>query len=189
MPWTPNNAVHVDAGENTLTADVLGDRLTFVANGTKIAESLVGLPEGRVGIFVGGDGNEVLVDTFRVQVPGRPADVTSASSHAPTPGARNLSTGAAAPTLPAPAAPASPSPDISPGSEAQRMRDLLTALADDLASLLSAFSDGFDGAHSPINDPSSLRQAAARLEEATNKAQEVLLEVERIRNGSANRGR
>jgi hypothetical protein len=76
-----------------------------------------------------------------------------------------------------------------PFAEAQRVRELLTSLYDDIGSLLSSFSDGFAGPHSPVNDPNALTQAAERLDKATNTARDVLAELDRIQNGADGRGR
>jgi hypothetical protein len=174
---------------------LLGDRLTLLANGTQVADLEVkGLRTGGVGIFVGGDRNEVLVDRFRVQVPGRPAGVSTAPGQA-----RASSPGQAEPVVATPDQPPRPSTGQRPPAtrsrgeppidEAQRMRDLLARLMDDVRSLLGVFADGFDGPHSPVTDPGALKNAAEQIDRATASAYAVLAEVDRVQNGVDDGGR
>jgi hypothetical protein len=167
QPWTPSTAVHPDAGVNELTAQLLGERMSFLVNGTVVATMVLALPAGGVGVFTGGDFNEVLVDQFRVQVPGHPADL----SVAPAQPVVNL--GGAQQSL----------------AEAQQVRDLAAGLTDDVGSMLDTFSDGFDSPHSPVNDPIALKQATARLEAATSKANQLLAELQTIKSGVDDHGR
>jgi LPXTG-site transpeptidase (sortase) family protein len=69
LPWTPSDAVLAGVGPtNELKVTVSGERLTFMVNGVQVASPVdVTLPDGGVGVFVGGDGNEVVVETFIVQ--------------------------------------------------------------------------------------------------------------------------
>ena len=55
---------------NEVTVQATGQELTFLVNG-KVLATLVGavLRDGGVGIFVGGDLNEVVLDRFVLQVP------------------------------------------------------------------------------------------------------------------------
>ncbi len=71
MPWTPSPAVHPGDAINELTVQAIGSQLLFVVNGTQVANLTVdSIPgEGAVGVFVGGDLNEVVLDQFSVQVP------------------------------------------------------------------------------------------------------------------------
>jgi hypothetical protein len=71
LPWTPSEAVRPGDAANELQVQAMGSQLVFRVNGTEVAkvEDSV-LPEGGVGVFVGGDFNEVLLDRFIVQVPG-----------------------------------------------------------------------------------------------------------------------
>jgi hypothetical protein len=168
QPWTSSSAIRPDASENELTAQVLANRMTLLANGTVLASVDVALAEGGVGLFTGGDFNDVLVEQFRVQVPGHAAE-----------------------RVVAPAQPAAPRPLIDPAAgqqtiaEAQQVRDLAAGLTDDVGSLMDTFSDGFDSPQSPVNNPVALKQASARLEAATNKANQLVAELQTIRNGVA----
>jgi hypothetical protein len=48
----------------------MGQQLTFRVNGTQVASRAdAALAEGAVGIFVGGDGNEAVVERFTVSAP------------------------------------------------------------------------------------------------------------------------
>jgi hypothetical protein len=71
LPWTPAAAVLPGSEVNELSVQTRGDGLTFAVNGTVVA-AVDGalLDAGAVGIFVGGDQNEVVLDRFAVQVPG-----------------------------------------------------------------------------------------------------------------------
>jgi len=70
LPWTPSDEVHRDHAANELSVRSVGPRLSLMVNGVEVA-SLVDstLAEGAVGVFVGGDFNEVAVERLRVQVP------------------------------------------------------------------------------------------------------------------------
>jgi hypothetical protein len=71
VPWTAAPAVNAGNGSNTLNVQAIGTQLTFSINGQRVATQTDGaLQEGSVGIFVGGDGNEVVIERFAVQVPG-----------------------------------------------------------------------------------------------------------------------
>ncbi len=53
-----------------LTAQAAGQQLMFLVNGTPVASVVdTVLAEGAVGLFVGGDFNEVVIDRFVVQTP------------------------------------------------------------------------------------------------------------------------
>ena len=68
VPWTPSDVVHRDDAPNELEAAVADGRLEFRVNGVPVA-SVPGeaVPAGRVGIFVGGDFNEVRLDRLMVR--------------------------------------------------------------------------------------------------------------------------
>jgi hypothetical protein len=70
VPWTRSNAVRPGGSPNDLTVSANGARLTFTINGVRVAalEDDV-LASGGIGIFVGGDYNEVALDHFSVQLP------------------------------------------------------------------------------------------------------------------------
>jgi hypothetical protein len=64
---TPSTAVHAGSAANDLSVNDDGQLLTFSVNGTQIAQVNADLPAGRVGVFVGGDGNRVVLDHFQAQ--------------------------------------------------------------------------------------------------------------------------
>jgi hypothetical protein len=69
LPWAPSEAVHQGGGAtNFLTARAIAESLTFLVNDRQVA-SLTdpGLSQGAVGVFVGGDGNQVTLERFIVQ--------------------------------------------------------------------------------------------------------------------------
>jgi hypothetical protein len=70
VPWTPSAAVRAGGAANVLAAQAIGQHLTLVVNGVTVATRLDAAPaDGGVGVLVGGDLNEVLVERFAVQVP------------------------------------------------------------------------------------------------------------------------
>ena len=70
LPWTPSEAVRPGAAPNELTVRAIAQRLSFVVNGSEVASAAdPTLPEGAVGVFVGGDLNEVVLERFVVEVP------------------------------------------------------------------------------------------------------------------------
>jgi hypothetical protein len=70
MPWTHSEAVHTDLAPNALTVTTGGGALRFEVNGQIMAElTYGGVPaEGGVGIFVGGDLNEVVLNSLRIEI-------------------------------------------------------------------------------------------------------------------------
>jgi hypothetical protein len=70
IPWTQSDLVPQGDATNEVTVQATGQELTFLVNG-KVLANLVGavLRDGGVGIFVGGDLNEVVVDHFVIQTP------------------------------------------------------------------------------------------------------------------------
>jgi len=69
VPWTPTEAVHTGDSQNQLVVRAEGAKLTFLANGINLAEQTDTSPAaGMVGLFVGGDMNQVQVEHFSVQV-------------------------------------------------------------------------------------------------------------------------
>jgi hypothetical protein len=70
IPWTQSELVPQGTVTNEVTVQASGQELTFMVNGRVLA-NLVGavLRDGGVGIFVGGDLNEVVVERFVVQTP------------------------------------------------------------------------------------------------------------------------
>jgi hypothetical protein len=69
VPWTPSTAIRSGGSPNDLVVRAEGDQLTFTVNGTVVA--VVNddtYPQGGVGLFVGGDNNDVALDRFNVQL-------------------------------------------------------------------------------------------------------------------------
>jgi hypothetical protein len=70
VPWTPSEAVRRGAATNQLTALASGPRLTLLVNGVEAASAEdPALGDGGVGVFVGGDSNEVALEWFVVRSP------------------------------------------------------------------------------------------------------------------------
>jgi hypothetical protein len=70
VPWTESARVRSGGSPNDLTVRAIGDRLSFVVNGIEIASAEdSALPDGDLGIFVGGDNNEVALDRFNITIP------------------------------------------------------------------------------------------------------------------------
>jgi Domain of unknown function (DUF4388) len=70
LPWTRSDAVKPGSQPNELTVRAVGDRLSLSVNGTEVGvrnDALLAV--GNVGIFVGGDGNQVAVDQFSIKTP------------------------------------------------------------------------------------------------------------------------
>ena len=70
VPWAHSSSVRNGGSPNDLSVRAVGDELTFVVNGAQVAsikDSTLGA--GGVGIFVGGDYNQVAVDRFSVALP------------------------------------------------------------------------------------------------------------------------
>jgi LPXTG-site transpeptidase (sortase) family protein len=69
LPWTPSDAVRPGDAANELTVQAVGQRVTFLVNGSVVASLTDPLwADGAVGVFVGGDLNEVVLDRFVLQV-------------------------------------------------------------------------------------------------------------------------
>jgi hypothetical protein len=70
LPWTRSDAVHPGEATNELTALAVRSQLTFLVNGWGVATVTdASLAGGGVGVFVGGDLNEVAIEDFSVQAP------------------------------------------------------------------------------------------------------------------------
>jgi hypothetical protein len=70
LVWQPSNAVKRDTATNEVTVRAVGNTLTLSVNGVQVAmRSDNTLATGGVGLFVGGDGNQVAVEHFSVQTP------------------------------------------------------------------------------------------------------------------------
>ena len=67
LPWTPSSAVRDGGGPNELKVQAMGRQLTFVVNDAIVGQVETDLPPGRVGVFLGGDGNQAVLEQFAVE--------------------------------------------------------------------------------------------------------------------------
>jgi hypothetical protein len=187
VPWTPSTAVHTDTRPNDLSVRVVGDRLTLTVNDAQVFD-VGGLEVGpgprAVGVFTGGDLNQVHVDRFRVETvaPGRPP-ATSIPSRPPAPSAPGPPPAPATPSRP----PATPPPSSSRW-DTQRARELMASIAEDIGAILTSLLDGMDNPNSPVNNPNTLKKDANLLERATSSARQLATELERIRSARGGDG-
>jgi capsular polysaccharide biosynthesis protein len=81
VPLTPSDAIRSGTQANELAIQAIDDRLTLTVNGTDVATVLGAQARaGTVGIYVGGDANDVLVTRFEAQ-----AATAAAASPVPSP--------------------------------------------------------------------------------------------------------
>jgi len=70
VPWTRSTSVRSGGSPNDLSVRAVGQQLTFTVNGADLATIQdTALATGGVGVFVGGDNNEVALDHFSAQLP------------------------------------------------------------------------------------------------------------------------
>jgi Domain of unknown function (DUF4388) len=70
LPWQRADAVKPGSALNELTVRAVGDRLSLSVNGTEVGTRTdSALAVGNVGIFVGGDGNQVALEQISVRTP------------------------------------------------------------------------------------------------------------------------
>ena len=70
LPWQRSDAVKPGNASNELTVRAIGTTLSLIVNGSEVATRTdAAYPSGRIGLFVGGDGNQVALDHFVVQTP------------------------------------------------------------------------------------------------------------------------
>jgi len=70
LPWQRADAVHTGNATNDVTVRASGERLSLSVNGTEVAaRNDKNLTVGNVGIFVGGDGNQVALEQLTVKTP------------------------------------------------------------------------------------------------------------------------
>jgi hypothetical protein len=70
VPWTPSDVVRRGSATNELAVRAVGQQLVLLVNGSMAASvEDAALARGAVGVFVGGDFNEVEVQRFLVQTP------------------------------------------------------------------------------------------------------------------------
>jgi hypothetical protein len=207
IPWTDSSSVHPGNVANELTVDVSGSQLRFDVNGVRVASIESPLATGRVGIFVGGDLNEVLVERLVVRplplaaqtdLAAKERELSIASSRlnevsAQIKSSSSLTTdhdvrwreelGDVLDTV------QQLSRDVSVdyagvGRETervQRVTSLLSQLEGDVAVALEGFGDGLDGPRSPVANRAVLERSAAHLERAGRTAEQIRAEVEAFR--------
>jgi hypothetical protein len=73
VPWTRSDAVRTGTEPNELVVTTDGPGVVVTVNGTRVAELVYyGLPDqGGVGVFIGGDQNQVALEWLRVEHPER----------------------------------------------------------------------------------------------------------------------
>ncbi|MBV9577678.1 MAG: hypothetical protein JO057_03705, partial [Chloroflexi bacterium] len=70
VPWQHADAVRTGTAANELSVRAVGNTLTLSVNGTQVATATDStLASGQVGVFVGGDGNQVAVSRYEIQAP------------------------------------------------------------------------------------------------------------------------
>jgi LPXTG-site transpeptidase (sortase) family protein len=78
LTWTPSEWVNKGQEPNDIEVRATGSRLTLTVNGVQVASQVDdALFDGGVGVFVGGDGNEVALERFVIQIP---ADATNTAA-------------------------------------------------------------------------------------------------------------
>jgi hypothetical protein len=70
LPWQHSDAVKPGVAGNEVTVRAIGTTLSLIVNGIQVATRTdAAYATGRLGLFVGGDGNQVAVERFVVQSP------------------------------------------------------------------------------------------------------------------------
>ena len=70
LAWQASDAVKPNSATNELTVRAVGNTLTLLVNGVQVTTRTDStFTAGGVGLFVGGDGNQVAVDHFSIQTP------------------------------------------------------------------------------------------------------------------------
>jgi len=70
LPWQHSDAVQTGTASNELSVRAVGGSLSLSVNGTPVATRTdTTFAGGQVGLFVGGDGNQVGVTRFTIQAP------------------------------------------------------------------------------------------------------------------------
>jgi hypothetical protein len=67
-------------------------------------------------------------------------------------------------------------------------RELLAGIFDDVAAILSSFEGGPDDPKSPVTNSATLKQDAARLDSATQKANQLASELSNLTGRTEDRG-
>jgi hypothetical protein len=70
VPWMSSSSVRAGGSPNDLMVRATGAQLSFMVNGTEVGRvEDATLPTGGVGVFVGGDNNDVALDYLAIQIP------------------------------------------------------------------------------------------------------------------------
>ena len=70
VPWTRSAAVRSAADGNLIEARASGSRLTLLVNGAEAAGATdSALGPGGIGVFLGGDDNEAILEHLAIQIP------------------------------------------------------------------------------------------------------------------------
>jgi len=70
LTWQHADAVRPGTATNDLVVSAIGNRLTMAVNGTQVATLTdTTLPQGRIALLAGGDGNQIAVDHLSIQTP------------------------------------------------------------------------------------------------------------------------
>jgi len=204
VPWTASAIVRPGGSPNDLRVEVSGDRMHFDVNGSRVADLAVPYSAGRVGLFVGGDANQVLIDRLVVQplASARRTDLAAKEGEIASATARLGDLSARAKSPPSTAQPVDGqwqreiagvqtvvhqvAQDLTAdyaGSAADTQRvsrvvALVRMLEADVAGVIGVWRDGFDAPHSPVNDRAALADAARRLDDATRTAEELRAELQ-----------
>jgi hypothetical protein len=68
IPWTPSDAVRPGDAPNELTVQARDERIVFLVNGVEVTSRVdATLAAGTTGVFVGGDGNQVVLQRILVE--------------------------------------------------------------------------------------------------------------------------
>ena len=78
LPWTTSPLVHQGAATNELKVSVTATHLRFDVNGARVADMEIGFPTGSIGLFVGGDLNQVQLDRLLVEAAPTTGQVSAA---------------------------------------------------------------------------------------------------------------
>jgi signal peptidase I len=80
VPWSKSGVVRTGTAPNELEARASGDQLTLTVNGTVVAtQTDAQLGSGGIGVFLGGDGNEAVLDRLVVQAADEDTSATGTS--------------------------------------------------------------------------------------------------------------
>jgi hypothetical protein len=70
VPWTPSTAARPAEAGNVIEARAIGSRLSLLVNGVEAATATdTTLATGTVGVFLGGDGNEAVLEDLAIRTP------------------------------------------------------------------------------------------------------------------------